>query len=63
MYNSASDGTVNCGSYVMEMTIPQQYIDVAFVKANASFEAVLAHYNLEGNGLGKRPLGAMFLSR
>ncbi len=53
MYNSASDGTVNCGPDVMEMTMPQQYIDFAFVKANASFEAVLAHYNLSATGAGK----------
>jgi len=37
----------------MEMTIPQQYIDFSFVKANASFEAVLAHYNLQATGAGK----------
>src|SRR3954449_11451379 len=51
--DSASDGTVNCGFNVMEMTMPQQYIDFAFVKANASFEAVLAHYNLSATGAGK----------
>jgi DNA primase len=37
----------------MEMTMPQQYIDFAFVKANASFEAVLAHYNMQATGSGK----------
>ena len=37
----------------MEMTMPQQYIDFAFVKANASFETVLAHYNLQAIGAGK----------
>src|ERR1700693_3047681 len=29
-----------------------QYIDFAFVKENASFERVLAHYNLETRGSG-----------
>ena len=53
VYNSASDGTVNCGLNVMEMTMPQQYIDFAFVKANANFEPVLAHYNLKAKGRGK----------
>src|SRR5687767_10227248 len=53
MHNSASDGTVNCGLNVMETTMPQQYIDFSFVKANASFEAVLAHYNLSATGSGK----------
>src|SRR3954452_24620109 len=53
VYNSTSDGTVNCGFHVMEMTMPQQYIDFSFVKANASFEAVLAHYNLTATGSGK----------
>ena len=46
-------GTVNCGFHVMETTMPQQYIDFSFVKANASFEAVLAHYNLTATGSGK----------
>src|SRR3954452_14222884 len=53
VYNSASDDTVNCGPDVMEMTMPQQYIDFAFVKTHASFEAVLAHYNLHATGAGK----------
>jgi len=53
VYNSASDGTVNCGLNVMEMTMPQQYIDFAFVEANASFDTVLAHYNLQAIGAGK----------
>lgn len=30
----------------------QAYIDFAFVKANASFERILAHYNLETRGTG-----------
>ena len=30
----------------------QSYIDFAFVKENASFERVLAHYNLESRGTG-----------
>src|SRR5689334_5271474 len=30
----------------------QPYIDFAFVKENASFERVLAHYNLETRGTG-----------
>ena len=33
--------------------MPQQYIDFSFVKTNASFEAVLAHYNLQATGSGK----------
>src|SRR4051794_41926249 len=37
----------------MEMTMPQQYIDFAFVEANASFDTVLAHYNLQAIGAGK----------
>jgi hypothetical protein len=53
VYNSTSNGTVNFGLIVMEMTMPQQYIDFSFVKANASFEAVLAHYNLTATGSGK----------
>ena len=30
----------------------QPYIDFAFVKENASFERVLAHYNLQTRGTG-----------
>jgi DNA primase len=33
------------------LTMPQQYIDFAFVKENAQFEPVLAHYNLKPKGL------------
>ena len=33
--------------------MPQQYIDFAFVKEHASFEPVLAHYNLQLVGRGK----------
>jgi DNA primase len=32
----------------------QAYIDFAFVKENASFERILAHYNLEARGAGAR---------
>src|SRR5437868_13472881 len=33
--------------------MPQTYIDFAFVKEHASFEPVLAHYNLQLVGRGK----------
>src|SRR5437868_9121894 len=33
--------------------MPQTYIDFAFVKEHASFEPVLAHYNLQVVGRGK----------
>jgi len=34
--------------------MPQQYIDFGFVKENASFDAVLAHYNLRKVGSGEQ---------
>src|SRR5207253_9939344 len=35
-----------------EYHMPQSYIDFGFVKENASFERILAHYNLESRGTG-----------
>src|SRR6266851_8548161 len=36
----------------LEEYMSQAYIDFAFVKENASFERVLAHYNIECRGTG-----------
>src|SRR5438132_758362 len=36
----------------VEEYMSQTYIDFAFVKENASFERILAHYNIESRGTG-----------
>src|SRR5437764_8029178 len=47
VHNTATHGMVGRGCNHGEITMPQTYIDFAFVKEHASFEAVLTHYNLQ----------------